>query len=125
MPINPLRGEAKLTLAGNQYVLAITMESLAQLSLMLGDPPFEELYGKLMRGSLAAMRAGLGLFVQSGTTSEGKALNRRDATFAALRDISLSDLGAWVETLLPLLEAVTRKASDPEGESGNRSAAQA
>jgi len=124
MQINPLRGESKLVIAGNTYVLAMTMESLAQLSGLLGDPPFQDLYDRLMRGALGAQRAALGVFVQSGITATGKALGRREAIAAALRDVALSDLGAWSQAMVPLLNAVTRTASDEPADEGNATAAQ-
>src|SRR4051812_7218010 len=99
MPINPLRGESKLVIAGNTYELAMTMESLAQLSGLVGDPPFQDLYDRLMRGALNLQRAALGVFVQRGTTAAGKALGRREAIASALRDVALSDLGSWVESM--------------------------
>lgn len=125
MTINPLRGEAKLSLAGNEYELAITMESLAQLSVAMGDPPFEDLYQRLMRGALGAQRAALAVFIQGGTTADGKSLKRRDAIAVALRDLALTDLGTWTNALVPLLEAVTRKPGDEGDAGGNGTAAQA
>ncbi len=112
-PINPLRGETTLVIAGHTFTLVVTMENLAALSIELGDPPFEQLYRRLLSGALGAQRSGLRAFVQSATTAEGKTLGASQAAQIALRDLSLIDLGAWTAAMLILLEAVTRKPDEP------------
>lgn len=124
--VNVLRGEATLVIAGCTYKLAATMESLAALADMLGDPPMHDLYKRLVGASLFTARAALAAFVQSGTDPTGKELKKKDAAKRAVEDYSLSEAPAMQGVTLTLLAALTRKSDEPAGEeeSGNRTAAQ-
>lgn len=123
---NALRGEATLKIAGYTYTLAMTMESLATLADMLGDPPMHDLYKRLVGASLFTARAALATFVQSGADADGKELKKKDAAKRAVEDYALSDAPAMQAATLTLLAALTRKADDAaqEEEPGNRTAAQ-
>jgi hypothetical protein len=123
---NALRGEATLKIAGCTYTLAITMESLAGLADMLGDPPMHDLYQRLVGASLFTSRAALAGFMLSGTDPTGKELKKRDAAKRAVEDYSLSEAPAVQAAFMTLLAALTRKSDEPAGEEdpGNRTAAQ-
>lgn len=123
--VNPLRGEAKIVIAGTTYVLAATMDDMTALSVSVGDPPFRDLYTKLLSSALGVQAAALAALIQGGTTADGKSLKRKDAVAAALRDRALTDLTAWAEAMVELLKPLTRDPGDdtkPDDE-GNATAA--
>lgn len=115
-PVNPIRGEAKVKIGEGEYTLAVTMESLAQLSDTIGDPPFHELFRKLMGGSIFTQRAALSLFVQSGIDAGGKALDKRAASTAAVRDFTLADLAALNDGMAAILTVLSRKPGDEDSD---------
>lgn len=120
--VNPVRGEATLAIAGNTYLLAVTMESLAQLSNSVGDPPFPELFRRLNGSSLFTLRAALALFVQSGTDADGKEMKAGPASAALIRDFVLGDLAAAQAVMQTLLAAFMR-ADDSGGDDAGKAPA--
>lgn len=124
---NKLRGEAPLEIAACTYTLAATMEDLATLADMLGDPPMHDLYKRLVGASVFTARAALSVFVQKAVAADGKELKRDVARKRAVDDYSLSESAALQGAILTLLAALTRKSDTPaqEQDEGNRQAAQA
>ena len=124
---NKLRGEATVVIAGVSYTMAATMEDLASLADMLGDPPVHDLYKRLVGASVFTARAALSVFVQKGVELDGKELKRESARRRAVEDYSLSESAALQEAILILLAALTRKSDAPttEQDEGNRPAAPA
>ncbi len=121
--VNPLRGEAKLKIGEAEYTLAMTMEGLAELSNDIGDPPLEEVYRKLLGGSLYLRRVALARFVTGGVDKDGKVIAKRDAATAIVRDFVLSDIAAVTDCMAALLAGLTRKPD--EDAPGNPRAASA
>lgn len=117
MASNPARGEATLKIGAGEYVLVATMESLSQVSAAIGDPPFSELFTRLMGGSIQATRTALMVFVQSAKIGDDKTLKSAEARRAAVAAYTLADLTAVqvaMQTLFePLLAGPSR--SDDSG----------
>lgn len=124
---NKLRGETSLVIAECTYTLAATMEDLAALADMLGDPPMHDLYKRLVGASVFTARAALSVFVQKAVETSGKELKKEAARRRAVEDYSLSESAALQGAIMTLLAALTRKSDDPpqEEDAGNRPAAQA
>lgn len=124
---NTLRGEATIAIAGCTYTLAATMESIATVADMLGDPPIHEFYRRLVGVSLFTARAALAALTQRGTDPAGKEMTKEAAAKRAVAEFALSDCDAMQEALVKLVAALTRKSEGPaeEEDAGNRPAAQA
>ncbi len=120
---NPARGEATIVVAGNQYVIALTMESLAQISNAIGDPTFDELYRKL-QGGIFTIRTSLALIVQGGT-ADGRTLKRTEAASRAVRDFTLGDLVSFQQGIQACFEPLMSESAKGASDEGNAEAASA
>lgn len=126
MPVNPIRGEAEVIIAGGTYVLAATMQGLAELSQTTGCTTLQALFQRLVGTELYVTAAALQAFVHSGKDADGKPLKRKEAAAAIAASFSLADTGPVQTAFMTLLAALTRKPDDkePGDDAGNRPAAQ-
>jgi hypothetical protein len=111
MTVNPIRGEAEITIAGVTYQLEATMDSLARLAEALGDPPFHEIYRRLVGTSIHTSRVALRMFAISGQEGE-KTLKREEAAARIVRNLALNDLANAQKAFVTLLGALTREGDD-------------
>lgn len=123
--VNPIRGEAEIEIAGQKFVLAATMDALAELSRTAGCETFEELFRRLVGTELFATRAALRVLVQKGTVGD-KELKGAKAGAEAVAAYSLADMVAVQTGFVAILDALTRKPEDGKvADEGNGTAAQA
>lgn len=123
--VNPVRGEAEVEIAGDKYLLAATMEGLAELSRTAGCETFDDLFRRMMGSELFTARAALSVLVQKATI-DGKELKGAKAGLAAVAAYSLADMVPVQAGFLAILDALTRKPeAGPADDAGNATAAQA
>lgn len=101
---NPLRGEAPVTLGGENLVLAVEMERLAELQARCGVDDFASLYGRLAGFHLPTVRHALATLVLRGDGA------------AAAKAMTLNDMPAWIGAVKNAFAAHLAPDGDEDGD---------
>lgn len=119
--INPLRGEAEVTLNGVKLVLVCDLEGLARISAATGHPTMQELFSRMAGNEISTTRMALTVLARKCFSAEDeREIGLADGVKRALAGLNFANMVRVVQpAFFKLLEPLMGDRTDEASSEGN------